>query len=124
MSYYFGNEVQNFDAVLLDRLYINDGKGNFTKSKTLPPFYGNKSVAIAADFDQDGDLDLFIGGRVVADKYGEIPASYLLLNDGKGNFKIAGESIAPGLKNIGIVIDAVWSDIDKDCWPDLVIAGE
>jgi len=119
-----GNELEKNDASLLDRLYLNDGKGNFTKSLTLPHLYGNKSVAIAADFDQDGDLDIFVGGRVVADKYGAIPTSYLLLNDGKGNFKIADESQAPGLKKIGLVTDAVWTDIDKDGWPDLVLAGE
>lgn len=119
-----GNELQNNDPSLLDRLYLNDGKGNFTKSTTLPPLYGNKSVAIAADFDQDGDLDLFVGGRVIAGKYGETPDSYLLLNDGKGNFNIAGESMAPGLNKIGMVTDAVWTDIDNDGWPDLMIAGE
>lgn len=119
-----GNELQKDDPSLLDRLYINDGKGNFSKSNSLPLLYGNKSVAIAADFDHDGDLDLFIGGRVVAGKYGEIPDSYLLLNDGKGKFTVADESTAPGLKKIGMVTDAVWTDIDKDGWPDLVIAGE
>jgi len=119
-----GNEMQNADPSLLDRLYINDGKGNFTKSISLPHIYGNKSVAIAADFDHDGDLDLFVGGRVVAGRYGEIPDSYLLLNDGKGNFTVADETKAPGLRKTGMVTDAVWTDIDKDGWPDLVIAGE
>jgi enediyne biosynthesis protein E4 len=119
-----GNEMQNADPSLLDRLYINDGKGNFSKSNSLPRLYGNKSVAIAADIDHDGDMDLFIGGRVVAGRYGEIPDSYLLLNDGKGNFSIADESEAPGLHKIGMVTDAVWTDIDKDGWLDLVIVGE
>ena len=122
-----GNELQNEDAALLDRLYINDGKagqGNFTKSNSLPRLYGNKSVAIAADIDHDGDMDLFIGGRVVAGRYGDIPDSYMLLNDGKGKFSIANESIAPGLRKIGMVTDAVWTDMDKDGWLDLVIAGE
>ncbi len=119
-----GNEMQNQDPSLLDRLYINNGKGNFTKSNGLPTLYGNKSVAIAADFDHDGDMDLFVGGRVVAGKYGEIPDSYLLLNDGKAHFTVADESKAPDLRKIGMVTDAVWTDIDKDGWPDLVIAGE
>ena len=79
-----GNKYQNNSKGLSDRLYLNDGKGNFTKSNSLPVIFGNKSVAIAADIDHDGDLDLFIGGRVVAGRYGEIPDSYLLLNDGKG----------------------------------------
>src|SRR5450432_458295 len=119
-----GNEHATNDSSLLDRLYINDGKGNFSKSKSLPRIFGNKSVAIAADIDNDGDADLFIGGRVVAGRYGDIPDSYILLNDGKGNFSIADESIAPGLRKVGMVTSAVWTDIDKDGWPDLVMAGE
>jgi hypothetical protein len=119
-----GNEKQNADPALLDRLYINDGKGNFTKSTSLPKLYGNKSVVIASDFDHDGDVDLFVGGRVVAGNYGMVPDSYLLLNDGKGNFSVADENRAPGLRKIGMVTSAVWSDVDRDGWPDLVIAGE
>jgi len=118
-----GNEFQNGDPSL-DRLYLNDGKGHFTRSGNLPRLPGNKSVAIAADFDHDGDLDLFVGGRCVAERYGEIPDSYLLLNDGEGKFTVADETVAPGLRKAGMVTDAVWDDIDKDGWPDLVIAGE
>jgi hypothetical protein len=118
-----GNEFQNGDPSL-DRLYINDGKGKFTRSAQLPHIPGNKSVAVSADFDHDGDLDLFVGGRVVAGRYGEIPDSYLLLNDGKGNFTIADQSIAPGLRKTGMVTDATWTDIDNDGWPDLVVVGE
>jgi enediyne biosynthesis protein E4 len=113
-----GNEIQNIDLSLLDRLYINDGKGHFSKSDGLPKLFGNKSVAIVADIDHDGDMDLFIGGRVVAGN------SYLLLNDGKGKFSLAQESVAPGLRKIGMVTDAVWTDIDKDGWMDLVVVGE
>jgi len=119
-----GNEMQMEDASLLDRLYINNGKGDFSKSNSLPRLYGNKSVAIAADIDHDGDLDLFIGGRAVAGRYGDTPDSYILLNDGKENFSLANESIAPGLRKIGMVTDAAWTDIDKDGWFDLVIVGE
>ena len=119
-----GNEMQTLDLSLLDRLYINDGKGNFSKSGALPKIFGNKSVAIAADIDHDGDVDLFIGGRVVAGNYGLIPDSYILLNDGKGNFSVAEESMAPGIRKIGMVTDAVWTDIDKDGWVDLVVVGE
>ena len=119
-----GNETEAKIPSLLDRLYINDGKGNFNKSTTLPNLYGNKSVAIAADIDHDGDMDLFIGGRVVADRYGDVPYSYLLLNDGQGNFTVANDAIAPGLNKIGMVTDAVFTDIDKDGWKDLVVVGE
>ena len=119
-----GNETEAKIPSLLDRLYINDGKGNFNKSTTLPNLYGNKSVAIAADIDHDGDMDLFIGGRVVAGRYGDVPDSYLLLNDGKGNFTVANDATAPGLNKIGMVTDAVFTDIDKDGWKDLVVVGE
>ena len=118
-----GNETEN-DKSNLDRLYINNGRGKFYKSTDFPELYGNKSVAAPADIDQDGDLDLFVGGRVVAGKYGEIPKSYLLLNNGKGKFSVAPEVMAPGLQSAGMITDAAWTDIDKDGWPDLVIAGE
>ena len=81
-------------------------------------------MAVAADVDRDGDMDLFIGGRVVAGRYGDVPRSYLLLNDGKGSFSIVTEAIAPGLQSAGMITDAAWTDLDKDGWPDLVIAGE
>ncbi len=119
-----GNEMQTIDISLMDRLYMNDGKGNFSKSNALPKIFSNKSVAIAADIDHDGDMDLFIGGRVVAGNYGLIPDSYILLNDGKGNFSVADDSFAPGLRKIGMVTDAVWTDIDKDGWYDLAVVGE
>lgn len=124
-----GNEFEGKFAPLLDRLYLNDGRGHFTKTTEatiarLPALYGNKSVAVAADVDHDGDQDLFVGGRVVADQYGLLPTSYLLLNNGKGQFTVAPDASAPGLKSIGLVTDAVWSDIDHDGWPDLVVVGE
>ncbi|MEP6554680.1 MAG: VCBS repeat-containing protein [Ferruginibacter sp.] len=118
-----GDETEK-DSVNLDRLYLNDGKGNFSKSNSLPLLFGNKSVAVAADADHDGDMDLFVGGRVVAGRYGDIPVSYLLLNNGKGKFSVATATVAPGLQHIGMVTDAAWTDIDKDGWPDLVITGE
>ena len=119
-----GNELGGSDPALLDRLYINDGRGIFSKSKNLQQFFGNKSVASPNDIDGDGDLDLFVGGRVVAANYGLSPSSYLLINDSKGNFKLADENLAPGLQHIGMVTDACWADIDKDGWKDLVIVGE
>jgi len=118
-----GNETEK-DSSNLDRLYLNDSKGNFKKSDNMPSLPGNKSVAVAADVDHDGDMDVFVGGRVVAGRYGDIPKSYLLLNDGKGKFSIATEATAPGLQNAGMVTDAAWTDLDKDGWLDLVITGE
>ncbi|MHA4806889.1 VCBS repeat-containing protein [Flavitalea flava] len=119
-----GNETAYEDSSVLDRLYINDGKGGFTRSTGLPLFYGNKSVAAAADIDHDGDLDLFIGGRVVAGSYGMSPDSYLLLNDGHGRFTLATDALAPGLRKAGMVTGAVWTDTDQDGWKDLVLVGE
>jgi hypothetical protein len=119
-----GNEFWGHEKVLQDRLYINNGGGKFIKSNGLPQFYGNSSVAAAADFDRDGDMDLFIGGRVTSKRYGDIPTSYLLINDGKGKFSIANDHTADGLHNIGMVTDAVWSDKNMDGWPDLIIVGE
>jgi len=118
-----GNETET-DISNADRLYINDGKGRFVKSNGFPLLYGNKSVAVAADIDHDGDMDLFVGGRVVAGRYGDIPKSYLLLNDGEGKFSVAAASTAPGLENIGMVTDAAWTDLDKDGWLDLILVGE
>jgi enediyne biosynthesis protein E4 len=119
-----GNQYPDGSVNLTDRLYLNDGKGSFRRSLTIPTILENKSVVIEGDFDHDGDLDLFIGGSAVAGRYGDPPASYLLLNDGKGNFSIADESKAPGLRHIGLVTGAVWTDIDRDGWDDLVIVGE
>ncbi len=117
-----GNETES-SPQNLDRLYINDGKGTFKKSTTLPPLYGNKSVAVTADIDHDGDMDLFIGGRIVAGKYGEIPTSYLLVNNGRGVFSIADNTLAPGLQRAGMVTGAAFFDVDKDGWQDLILAG-
>jgi len=118
-----GNEYPNNAPQLNDRLYLNDGKGNFIRSKTFPSLPGNKSVVRVADFDKDGDLDIFVGGRADA-RYGNVPTSYLLQNDGKGNFSVVTDMIIPGLSGIGMVTCAAWSDIDKNGWPDLLVAGE
>ncbi|MEP7144344.1 MAG: VCBS repeat-containing protein, partial [Ferruginibacter sp.] len=119
-----GNEFWGNEKALQDRLYINNGMGKFTKSDGLPLFYGNTSVAVAADFDKDGDMDLFVGGRVISRRYGDTPPSYLLINNGKGNFSIAPDAIAHGLNKVGMVTDAVWTDKNMDGWPDLVVVGE
>jgi len=119
-----GNEYFGQMAALKDRLYINDGSGNFVRSLTFPDLYENKSTVVATDVEGDGDLDLFVGGRADSKSYGIIPTSYLLINDGKGNFLAKTETIAPGLSKIGMVTDALWSDVDRDGDPDLVICGE
>ena len=103
------------------RLFLNDGKGNFTKTKNLiPNITTSASCVTAADFDKDGDLDLFIGGRVSPNEYPTIPRSYLLRND-RGKFKdISTESLA----KIGMVSSALWTDTNNDGFHDLMIVGE
>ncbi len=113
---------------LQDRLYINDGKGHFTlNTEALPAFLKSGSCIKAADFDHDGDLDLFVGGRVEPNAYPKPVSSYVLRNDsrnGQTKFTNVTASLAAGLQNIGLVCDAVWSDYDNDGWPDLVLVGE
>ncbi len=119
-----GNEYMGNAEELKDRLYLNDGKGHFRKSTGLPDLYENKSVVRIADFDKDGDMDIFVGGRADSRIYGMPPFSYLLKNDGKGNFKVVTQEIIPELEHIGMVTDAAWVDVDNDGWPDLIVTGE
>ena len=120
-----GNEFEKTDPALKDRLYINRGKGNFIKSKNnLPDFTSSGSVVKAQDFDNDGDQDLFVGGRVLPNEYPFAPNSYLLENNGKGIFKDVTDDKAEGLKNIGMVSDALWTDFNGDNQPDLMLVGE
>lgn len=118
-----GNEATGNDPALLDRLYINDGNGHFSKSTSLPPIYANKSCITAADVDHDGDNDLFVGTLADAHAYGIPQTSYLLLNDGNGNFRIAPQN-SISLSNIGMVTSAAFVDMNKDGWSDLVVVGE
>jgi hypothetical protein len=119
-----GSEFKSGNKLLKDRLYINDGLGIFTKnSNALPNIYKSTQTVKSSDIDNDGDLDLFVGTRVISGKYAFPATSYLLVNE-KGKFKKAKNSIAPDLENIGMVTDAVFSDIDKDGDEDLLVVGE
>jgi hypothetical protein len=107
-----------------DRLYINDGKGNFKKDlKALPIINSSGQCVKASDIDNDGDLDLFVGGRVIPDKYPYSPKSFILINE-NGRFKDRTNYIAPSLGNIGMVTDASFSDYDNDGDDDLILLGE
>ena len=111
-----------------DRIYINDGKRNLTYDSTvLPRNYTSKSCVKAADFDKDGDLDLFVGGRIFPEKYPEPVNSFLFRNDsekGRPKFTDISMEAAPFLEKIGLVCDAIWTDFNSDGWIDLVVVGE
>lgn len=107
---------------LQDELYINDGKGNLTQVSGYLPVLNesSKSCVRPCDFDNDGDIDIFVGGRIIPGKYPLAPKSYLLVNNGHGKFT---SSEIP-FSTIGMVTDAAWTDVDSDGRKDLVICGE
>jgi enediyne biosynthesis protein E4 len=112
----------------LDHLYINDGKGNFTTNTSwIPRILSCKNTVKAADFDKDGDMDLFIGERGIPGEYPKAVNGILLRNDSKAGtvkFTDVTKELAPQLFNIGMITDAVWADIDKDGDDDLMVMGE
>jgi hypothetical protein len=120
-----GNEYYGKDNYLSPRIYLNDGKGNFNKKNdAFDTLFVNASCVVPYDFNGDGYMDLFIGGRSVPLSYGEIPHSYLLENDGTGKFKDVTNRVAHGLSDAGFVTSALWFDIDKDGVKDLLITLE
>jgi len=121
-----GNEFPVSSSALLDRLYLNDGKGRFRRSEQLLPAgkYESSACVEPADFDHDGDIDLFVGIRLQPFSYGVPVNGYLLVNDGAGVFSNRTREIAPDLYHIGMITDMVWADVDGDHDPDMVIAGD
>lgn len=118
-----GYELNEGNALLQDRLYINDGKGNFTRSHTLPKFTSNTKAVQSHDFDGDGDLDLFVGGHVLPGKYPLPAISHVLENKGSQFVEVT-ESVAPDLKDLGIINDMHFTDYDQDGDMDLIVVGE
>lgn len=113
------------DPLLQDRLYLNDGSGRFTKAtNALPALLTSASCVVTLDVNQDGAMDLFIGGRVVPGRYPEAPGSYLLVGDGAGHFKDETPSLAPDLSKYGMVTDAVWTDLNQDGKGEMIVVGE
>ncbi len=123
-----GNEFVDNPEKLQDRLYLNSGKGKFTKTKNaLPEMQSSGSCVVPNDFDHDGDIDLFVGGRIIPQKYPYPPKSYLLenrSNNGVPNFVDVTAEKALDLVNPGLVTSAVWTDFDQDGDDDLVVVGE
>jgi hypothetical protein len=122
-----GVEVSKYSEQLYDRLFLNDGNGNFSDSKQVFPDIKNKistGAVNASDIDNDGDLDLFIGERLKIGRYGMPGSGFLLINDGNGNFINETESRAPKLNDIGMITDAKFVDLDFDNYNDLIIVGE
>ncbi|TDE54787.1 VCBS repeat-containing protein [Flavobacterium sp. GT3P67] len=108
-----------------NRLYLNNGKGGFVKSKiNIPTTNNSVSVIASNDFDADGDSDVFIGSRSVPGVYGINPKQLLLENDGKGNFTNVTDKKAFKLNEVGMITDAVWEDIDNDGKKDLIVVGD
>ena len=119
-----GNEYEAGNVFYNDRLYINDGKGNFKKAEAaLPDIKESTGCILPADFDQDGDMDLFVGGRQVPGQYPTPASSYLLRNEG-GKYVDVSQEFAPDFTKAGMVTDAIWTDFDQDGKVDLIVVGE
>jgi hypothetical protein len=123
-----GYERESNTQSYADKFFINDGSGHFTQDKNAFPInYASKSCARASDYDHDGDLDLFVAGRVDPWKYPMSVSSFIYRNDskiGKIKFVDVTKSVASGLLNVGLTCDALFTDFDNDGWDDLIIVGE
>ena len=120
-----GNEFYGNDSHNTPRVYLNDGKANFTKlDNAFSNIFLTASCVLPYDFNNDGNVDLFIGARTIPWEYGQIPQSYLLQNDGTGKFRDVTLRYAKDLAKVGFVTRALWFDIDKDGDKDLLISLE
>ncbi len=118
------NNFSATDTLLQDRLYLNDGNNNFIRSTGLPKMETSTSCVRVQDVNGDGFIDIFVGARVIPGRYPEPPKSYILINDGKGNFTDQTELICPELNNVGMITDAAWVDLNLDKKNELLIIGE
>jgi enediyne biosynthesis protein E4 len=121
------NEFSSSSAALLDRLYYNNNSNRgskFIRSDQILNSFESTSTVSAADYDGDGDQDLFVGSRLIPFLYGLPASGFILRNDGKGSFTDATEEVAPQLVNIGLTTDSEWVDINNDKAPDLIVLGE
>ena len=122
-----GVEFSQYSSEFYDRLYINNGEGKFTLSDQKLPVktsFNSTSTVIASDIDSDGDLDLFVGERIIPLKYGSAGSGYILQNDGRGNFNDITSKSAKELESLGMITNALFQDIDNDNDQDLIIVGE
>lgn len=120
-----GNALPYGSSDYQPRLFLNKGQDGFQPARdgVLPPLPVNAGALVAADFNRDGRLDLFIGGRVRSGDYPLAPRSALLVNRG-GWFEDVTDTLAPGLREVGMVTAALWTDVDGDGWPDLLVTLE
>lgn len=120
-----GSDFSAESTALFDRLYLNDGFGNFSKSaESLPTLFESSSTVASSDFDHDGDLDLVVGVRSKLFQYGRLAGARLLLNEGGGKFKDYTTVMAATLQQLGMITDAVFADMDSDGFDDLLLVGE
>lgn len=118
------NKLPN-NNLLLNRLYKNDGKGNFAVvSNAFPNTNANTAVIVPFDFDNDGYVDLFIGSRNLPYRYGTAPPNFIFKNDGKGNFTDVTNKIGKNLSNIGMITDAIWADVEGNGKNQLILVGD
>jgi len=119
-----GNEFKPYGPAFADRLYRNDGKGNFTATQNvIPPVSISSSKVTSNDYDRDGDLDLLVAGRILPGNY-PIPTTSVLLQNNDGKFSNVNQQVIPSFKNLGLVTDFKWCDINNDSLTDIVLAGE
>jgi hypothetical protein len=119
-----GNEFPEKSAIQQVRLYLNDGKGNFSRSGAFSGKGIQASCVVAADFNDDGKMDLFVGARSVPGEYGVFPASHVYMGTGAGRFEEVGEKVLPEKGRLGMITAAAWAELDGKTGGELAVTGE